>query len=147
MQCHHGTSNRTPQWTFTNPCKPDVRPGVRKESACPAWLAVPAQNARGTKKVYIWRLDTVCGLTIYRKGHNQKALGKSHNITWFEPLAGNFTTSSTWQREQVWQKCKIEKNWCTVTVAPTIEHHGLKTYYIRSNHCQRSCYQIKWNCI
>ena len=22
------------------------------------------------------------------------------------------------------QKCKIQKNWCTVTVAPTIEHHG-----------------------
>ena len=21
-------------------------------------------------------------------------------------------------------KCKIQKNWCTVTVAPTIEHHG-----------------------
>ena len=22
------------------------------------------------------------------------------------------------------QLCKIQKNWCTVTVAPTIEHHG-----------------------
>ena len=22
------------------------------------------------------------------------------------------------------EKCKIQKNWCTVTVAPTIEHHG-----------------------
>ena len=28
---------------------------------------------------------------------------------------------------QIWKwcfKCKIQKNWCTVTVAPTIEHHG-----------------------
>ena len=50
--------------------------------------------------------------------------GKRHNNTWVEPLAGNCTTSFTRQREQVWQKCKIQKNWCTVTVAPSIEHHG-----------------------
>ena len=49
---------------------------------------------------------------------------KRHNNTWVEPLAGNCITSSTRQREQVWQKCKIRKNWCTVTVAPTIGHHG-----------------------
>ena len=28
-------------------------------------------------------------------------------------------------------KCKIQKNWCTVTVAPTIEHHG--------GHCMDPC--------
>ena len=50
--------------------------------------------------------------------------GKRHNNTWVEPLAGNCTTSSTREREQVWHKCKIQKNWCIVTVAPTIEHHG-----------------------
>ena len=38
------------------------------------------------------------------------------------PSRGNCTTSSTRQREEVWQKCKIQKNWCTVTVAPTTEH-------------------------
>ena len=114
---HHGGHSRTP-------AKPEVRPGAREESASPAWLAAPAMNARDTTKVYIWRLDTVCGLTLYRKCHSRNTPGKKHNNTWVEPLAGNCTTSSTRQREQVWQKCKIQMNWCTVTVAPTKEHHG-----------------------
>ena len=123
MHCHCGTNNRVPRWTFTDPCKPEVRPGAREESASPAWLAAPAMNARDTTKVYTWRLDTGCGPTLYRKCHSHSTPGKRHNNTWVEPLAGNCTTSSTRQREQVWQKCKIQKNWCTVTVAPTIEYH------------------------
>ena len=39
MHCHCGTNNRAPWWTFTDPCKPEVRPGAREESASPAWLA------------------------------------------------------------------------------------------------------------
>ena len=124
MHCHCGTNNRAPRWTFTDPCKPEVRPGAREESASPAWLAAPAMNARDTTKAYIRRLDTGCGPTLYRKCHSHNTPGKRHNNTWVEPLAGNCTTSSTRQREQVWQKCKIQKNWCTVTAAPTIEHHG-----------------------
>ena len=46
MHCHCGTNNRAPRWTFTDPCKPEVRPGAREESASPAWLAAPAMNAR-----------------------------------------------------------------------------------------------------
>ena len=124
MQCHCGTNNRAPRWTFMDPWKPEVRPGARDESASPAWLAAPAMNARDTTKVYIWRLDTGCGQRLYRKCHSHNTPGKRHNNTWVEPLAGNCTTSSTRQREQVWQKCKIQKNWCNATVAPTIEHHG-----------------------
>ena len=67
MHCHCGTNNRAPRWTFTDPCKLEVRPGARRESASPAWLAAPAMNARDTTKVYIWRLDTGCGPTLYRK--------------------------------------------------------------------------------
>ena len=111
---HCGTNKRASRWTFTDPCKPEVRPGVQDESASPAWLAAPAMNARDTTKVYIWRLDTGCGLTLYRKCHSHKTPGERHNNTWVEPLAGNCTTSSTRQREQVWQQCKIQKNWCTV---------------------------------
>ena len=44
MHCHGGTINRAPRWTFTDPCKPEVRPGAREESASPAWLAAPAMN-------------------------------------------------------------------------------------------------------
>ena len=106
MHCHCGTNNRAPRWTFTDPCKPEVRPGAREESASPAWLAAPAMNARDTTKVYIWRLDTGCGPTLYKKCHSHNTPGKRHNNTWVEPLAGNCTTSSTRQREQVWQKCK-----------------------------------------
>ena len=101
MHCHCGTNNKAPQWTFMDPCKPEVRPGAREESASPAWLAAPAMNARDTTKVYIWRLDTGCGPTLYRKCHSHNTPGKRHNNTWVEPLAGNCTTSSTRQREQV----------------------------------------------
>ena len=58
MHCHYGTNNREPWWTFTDPCKPVVRPGFREESASPVWLAAPAMNARDTMKVYMWRFDT-----------------------------------------------------------------------------------------
>ena len=50
MHCHCGTNNRSPCWTFTDPCKPEVRPGAREESASPAWQAAPAMNARDTTK-------------------------------------------------------------------------------------------------
>ena len=46
--------HRAPRWTFMDPCKPEVRPGAREESASPAWLAAPTMNARDTKKVYIY---------------------------------------------------------------------------------------------
>ena len=74
MQRHCGTNNRAPRWTFTDPCKPEVIPGDRNESASPAWLAAPAMNARDTTKVNIpvWMLDTGCGPTLYRKCHSQE---------------------------------------------------------------------------
>ena len=57
MHCHSGTNSNAPRWTLTDPCKPEVIPGARKESASPAWLAAPAMNARDKTKVYIWRLE------------------------------------------------------------------------------------------
>ena len=51
MHCHCGTNNRATCWTFTDTCKPEVRPGAQEESA--SWLATPAMNARDTTKVYI----------------------------------------------------------------------------------------------
>ena len=117
MHCHCGTNNRAPRWTFTDPCKPEARPGAREESASPAWLATPDMNARDTMKVYIWKLDTGCALTLYRKCHSHNTPWKRHNNTWVEPLAGNCTTSSTRQRKQLWQKCKIIlMHWHCVTM-------------------------------
>ena len=48
MHCHCDINNRAPRWTFTNPCKPGVRPGAREKSESPAWQAAP--NARDTTK-------------------------------------------------------------------------------------------------
>ena len=79
MQCHCGNNNRAPRWTFMDLCKPEVRPGAREESASPAWLAVPAMNARDTTKGYMWRLDTGCGPTLYRKCHSHNTPGKSNS--------------------------------------------------------------------
>ena len=82
MHCHCGTNNRAPWWTFTDPCKPEMRPaGAREESASPAWLAAPAMNTRDLTKVYIWRLDTGCGPTLYRKLHSHNTPGNRHNNT------------------------------------------------------------------
>ena len=53
MHCHCGTNNRGQRWSFTSPCKPEVRPGAREGSASPAWLAAPAMNARDPTKVYV----------------------------------------------------------------------------------------------
>ena len=77
MHCHCDDYNRAPRWTFTDPCKPEVRPGALEESASPARLASSAMNARDTTRVYIWRLDTGCGPTIYRKCHNHNTPGKA----------------------------------------------------------------------
>ena len=103
MHCHCGTNNRAPRWTFTNPCKPEVRPGAREESASPAWLAAPAMNARDTTKEYmyvVWRLDTGCGPTLYRKCHSHNTPEKSIITLESNPSRGNCTTSSTRQREK-----------------------------------------------
>ena len=125
MHCHCGTNNRAPRWTFTDPCKPEVRPGAREESASPVWLAAPAMNALDTTKVYTWRPETGCGPTLYRKCHSYNTPGKRHNNTWVEPLAGNCITSSTRQREQVWQKCKIL---CSVSMSLFL--FGLSIYAV-----------------
>ena len=50
MHCYCGTNNRAPRWKFTDPCKPEVRPGAPEESVSPVWLAAPAMNARDTTK-------------------------------------------------------------------------------------------------
>ena len=134
MHGHCSTNNSAPRWTFTDPCKPEARPGAWEESASPAWLAASAMIARDTTKVYIWRLDTVCGPTlhVYRKCHSHNIPRKRHKNTWAEPLAGNCTTISTRQREQVWQKqkCNIQKNWCTVTKVQNIRTSGYGNEYV-----------------
>ena len=84
MHCHCGTNNRVPRWTFTDPCKSEVRPGAREESASPAWLAAPAMNARNTMKVHIWRPDTGCGPTLYRKCHSHNTPGKENKEKSYE---------------------------------------------------------------
>ena len=76
MHCHCGTNNIASRWTFTDPCKPEVGPGAREESASPAWLAAPAMNARDTTKVYTWRCHTVCGQPLYMKCHSHNTPGK-----------------------------------------------------------------------
>ena len=94
MHCQCRTNKRAPRWIFMDPCKPEVRPGVREESASPAWLAAPAMNSRNTTKLSIWRLDTGYGPTLYRKCNSHNTPGKRHNNTWVEPFARNCTTSS-----------------------------------------------------
>ena len=119
MHCHYGTNNRTPRWTFTDPCKPEVRPGAREESASSAWLAAPAMNTRDTKKVHIWRPDTGCGPTPHRKCHSHNTPGKKHNNTWVEPIAGYCTTSSSFQKFRIWPK-ELPKRFQKLVISVTL---------------------------
>ena len=70
MHYHCGINNRAPRWTFTDPCKPEVRPGAREESASPVWLAVPAINAHNDS-VYMeaWHFDTMLHIDCPRYQH------------------------------------------------------------------------------
>ena len=72
---------------------------TRGETRCPGGVSVSCLASRTcNKSVYIWRLDTGRGPTLYRKCHSHNIPGKMHNNTWVEPLVGNCTTSSTRQR-------------------------------------------------
>ena len=97
MHCHCGTNNRAPRWTFTDPCKPEVRPGAREESASPAWLAASTMNAHDTTKVNIWRLDTGCGPILYKKCHSHNTPGLIMALT----LCVNNLKKKTYHIEQV----------------------------------------------
>ena len=124
MHCHCGTNNRAPRWTFTDPCKAEVRPGAREESASPVWLAASAMKARDTTKVYIWRLDSVCGPTLYRKCHSHNTPGKRHNNTWVEPRKTKRRRSDSviWQKPLHQQKCQKGK----VTTQTTPQKSSIK---------------------
>ena len=66
MHHNYGTNKRAPRWTFTDPCKPDVRPGAREESASPAWLAVERTE-------YIYLMNFKCAKklgTLSRADHD-----------------------------------------------------------------------------
>ena len=91
IHCHCGTYNRAPRWTFTDPCKPEVRPGAWEESVSPAWLAAPAMNARDTTS------------------HSHNTQGKRHNNTWVEPLAGNYYQLHTAKGTSVKKNVKYKR--------------------------------------
>ena len=114
--------NKAPRWTFTDSCKPEVRPDTREESSSPAWLAAPAMNVSDTTKVYIWRLDAWCGPTLYRKCHRNNTQGKRHNNTWLMlPGRSLFWNSKLILRIVLWRTIS-----CWIKVAcPT----GLKCWY------------------
>ena len=103
---------------------------TRGKTRCPGGVSVsclasctrhecPRHNESVNMEAWNWMWAD----TIKEVSHHNTP-GKRHNNIWVQPLAGNCTTTSTRPREQVWQKSKIQKNWCTVTLAPTIEHHG-----------------------
>ena len=46
------------------------------------------------------------------------------NAQFFQSLKERIKSEMNITRQKTSKKSKIQKNWCTVTVAPTIEHHG-----------------------
>ena len=76
-----------------DPCKPEVRPGAREESASPAWLAAPAMNVRGLTM----DVDQHYIGSATDTAHQEKGIITLES----NPSRGNCTTSSTRQKEQV----------------------------------------------
>ena len=74
MHCHSDTNNRAPRWTFTEPYKPEVRPGAREESASPAWLAAPAMNSRYTTKLFTLDVDRHYIGSVTATTHQEKGV-------------------------------------------------------------------------
>ena len=102
----------------------------RGETRCPGGVSVSCLTSRTRHECKATHRKCIYGgLTLdvdrHYKGRVTATTHQEKGIITLEsePLAGNFTTSFTRQREPVWQKCKIQKNWCTVTVVPTIDHH------------------------
>ena len=122
MHRHCGTNNRAPRWTFADPCKPEVRPGARKESASPPWLAAPAMNACDTTKVYIWRLDTGCGPTLYRRWHSHSTPGKGIITLESNPSRGTVLPAPHGKGNKCDKNVKYKR-----TDAPSLWHHQCST--------------------
>ena len=55
---------RAPRWTFTDPCKPEVRPCAREESASPAWRASPRQSKSKKKNKWWGFLQKLMGYLL-----------------------------------------------------------------------------------
>ena len=88
---HHGGHSRTP----ANP-RWDQVPGrsQRLLLGCQTCHECPRYNERVYMEAWHWMwTDTYIG-SVTATTHQEKG----HNNTWVEPLAGNCTTSSTWQR-------------------------------------------------
>ena len=142
MHCHCGTNNRAPRWTFTDPCKPEVRPGAREESASPAWLAAPAMNARDTTKVYIWRFVIGCGPTlgsVTATTHQEKGMITLES----NPSRGTVLPAPRGKGNK-WQKCKIQRNWCTVTVAQGSTSHCMTRAPYRHKTSSMTISSVPW---
>ena len=89
MHCHSGNNNRAPRWTFTNPCKPEVRPGAREESASPAWPAAPQWMPATQQKCIYWGLTLDVDRHYIGSVTATNTQGKMHNNTWVEPKNTN----------------------------------------------------------
>ena len=116
MHCHCGTNNRAPLWTFTNHCKPEVRPGVQEESASPAWLAASAINARDTTIVYIHvhgglTLDVDYIESVTATTHQEKGIITLES----NPSRGTVLPALQGKGNKCDKNVKYKKNWCTVT--------------------------------
>ena len=65
MHCHCGTNDRAPRLTFTDPCKTEVKPGAREESASPAWQAAKNDGFQTIVMLLVSRL----GVFVIRLRH------------------------------------------------------------------------------
>ena len=126
MHLHCGTDNRAPRWTFMDPCKPEVRPGAREESMSPAWLVATAMNARDTTKVYMDNGGMTLDVDQHYIGSVTTTTHQEKGIITLDsnPSRGTVLPAPHGKGNKCDKNVKKQKNWCNVTVAPTIEHHG-----------------------
>ena len=90
MYCHCGTKNIAPRWTFTDPCKPEVRQGAREESV---------KSVRITKD----KISLFISLTVLIWCHKCCEIEDKKEEIWPSPMtkAPTSTEMSTGQSDNV----------------------------------------------
>ena len=101
MYCHCDANNKVQRWTFIDPWKLEVRPGILEESVSPDWLATPFMYSRHTVNTR--------GVTIYRYIAIHEEFISYRNTKFVSQYIATFLSSN--------QTVYFAFNSCLVTIA------------------------------
>ena len=137
MHYHCGINKRSPRLTFTDPCKPEGRPGAREELASPVWLSATAMNARDTKVIYGGLIST--NINLNRLCSNTGFVTLRVYIKHFTLLLNPSGRPCRHRLCIIIGKSEFWTVWPTITGFPQvlIKSTGFPQVLIKSTNCRR----------